>query len=103
MNSLLSRTALLDLLWDMLRAEETQLPSRGKQALVIANALARASTSPPPLWAWLLVEALERLIPLLVEYIQKQFGAQWTDLVRGLLEQDKLPWENDVPKLPPVV
>ncbi|MDP2323894.1 MAG: hypothetical protein Q8N51_07680, partial [Gammaproteobacteria bacterium] len=68
---------LRDLLRNMAVAESAAIPGVARQCLVIGQAVTRKSQSPPPVWIWLLVIALEKGIPLLLEWLKKHYGEEW--------------------------
>jgi hypothetical protein len=89
---MLSEKELLDVVSDIARAEELQLPGFARQQYVIALAIGRASQSPPPIWIWLLVKVLEALIPEILEWLKARYGDAWPAKVADYLTQGRLPW-----------
>jgi len=90
---MLKREQVITILQDIITAEQMPLPGPAKQGWVLANQTNRHSASAPPSWIWLLALLLEKLIPALLDYLKKKFGAQWPEKATAKLNVDKLPWE----------
>ena len=67
---------------DMAEAENLQVPGIAKHHWVVARQIQRYSKSPPPTWVWLLVTLLEKVIPIVLEWLRKNYGDSWPAKVR---------------------
>lgn len=84
-------TALLE---DIAAADALDIPGFARQQWVIASQIIRSRQSPPPVWIYLLTVALEKLIPLIVSWLQNHYGDEWPQKLRNLLKEKKLPWQG---------
>lgn len=102
MTPLLSLTTddLTSIALDIIDAETAQLPGPAKHAYVVAAACNRASKSPPPVWVWVLITVLDKLIPLVIDWLKKRYGQEWPDKLKIDLAQGMLPWQNSKPPTP---
>lgn len=85
---------LRDLLMDMCVAEASAVPGIARQAFVIAHAAMRAAKSPPPVWIWLIVVMLEKIIPVILDWLKKKYGDDWPTKTIEALSKGRLPWQT---------
>jgi len=90
---MLTHNDLLDLCLDLCAAEQLLLPGPARQAWVIASQTIKRAQSPPPVWIWFATLLLEKLIPILLEWIKARYGTDWTAKIHDKLKAGQLPWE----------
>jgi len=90
---MLTHAEQLTLIEDIVTAERLGLPGPAKHGWVLAHQLIRRAQSPPPSWIWLLAILLEKLIPIVLDWLKKKYGDQWPETTSQLLLVKKLPWE----------
>lgn len=83
---------------DILEAESQAVPGFARNHWVIARQIQRHCTSPPPIWISLVVALLERLIPLVLDYLKHKYGDNWPSAAAKALADKTLPWRSDQDK-----
>jgi len=102
MFNLFSSPQMLELLEDLATAEAQPLPGFARHAWVIARQLQRHSQSPPPWAISLLIIILDRIIPILLDWLKQHYGPAWPQQVRQLIANGQLPWQSpNSPSSPP--
>jgi hypothetical protein len=82
------------LLMDILEAEALPIPGIARHHYVVARQIGRACASPPPAWIWILVKALDYIIPVILQAIKDKYGDEWpTKLGQALLDK-VTPWSS---------
>jgi hypothetical protein len=84
--------SMRDLLEDLVAAESLPLPGFAKQNYAIACQVNRHTQSPPPAWIFLLIRALEVIIPELIKWLKDHYGTTWAGKLAALLSEGKTPW-----------
>jgi len=93
---------LLQLLADIVSAEELPVPGVARQQWVIASTLSRLTHSAPPIWVWLVVRLLEALIPEVIAWLKGHYGDQWRSATASAIARGRLPWhKHETPTAPP--
>jgi len=83
---------------DIIDAECEDVPGFVRHQWVIARQIQRHAESPPPVWISLVMTLLDKLIPLLLDYLKKKYGDKWPAAARDALLNKALPWRRDQDK-----
>jgi hypothetical protein len=81
-----------DLLLHMADAERLPIPAPAKHHFVITSCLNSQCTSPPPQLIWLLYLLLDKMIPVLLDWLKKKYGSNWPALIKEQILTGDLPW-----------
>lgn len=82
------------LLLDILEAEALPMPGIARHNYVVARQVGRACSSPPPAWIWILIKALEYVIPVILQAIKDKYGPEWPDKLGKALLDKVSPWQS---------
>jgi len=85
---------IYSILRDICIAENYGIPGPAKHAWVVAEQIRRHTTSPSPIWIWLLIKLLDTLIPEIIEWLKKKYGDKWPEKVLPSIEAGALPWQS---------
>lgn len=67
-----------DLCTDISKAERLNLPGPAKHGFVVACQIQRYSHSDPSPVVWILIALLEKLIPIVVDWLKKHYATPMT-------------------------